>query len=120
MDRRSAPTRHWFDDELDPLLRTWTSPLDLAKERNATLWSDDPILRALAREMGIASTSTQGVPQHLLDTGVITGIQRETCVRSLIQARIGDFPLDSQRRLARGRSPEVSRDRRRLARRRGR
>ncbi|GIE37093.1 hypothetical protein Ait01nite_101380 [Actinoplanes italicus] len=97
MDRRTCPPGKQFEADLGSDLRTWISPFSLARERRATLWSDDPILRALARQAGTPATSTQAILQQLLDNGVITADQREACIRRLIRSRIGAFPLDGQR-----------------------
>jgi hypothetical protein len=99
LTRLTAPTDRTFDQAQTPAVATWASPLDLARAEGATLWSDDPVLRASARSTGVPATSTQAVLDHLARTGTITDDQLETCVRSLIKARIGDLPLNEQRLL---------------------
>jgi len=97
--RLTPPAERTFDDMRTPALSTWASPLDLARAEGAVLWSDDPVLRALARGTGVRATSTTAVLHHLASTGVLADDQLETCVRTLIKARIGNLPLNEQRLL---------------------
>jgi tetratricopeptide (TPR) repeat protein len=99
LTRLTPPTDRRFAEPHTPALTTWASSLDLARAEGATLWSDDPVLRALARSTGVPTTSTQAVLQHLASLGVITDDQLETCIRRLIKARIGDMPLNERRLL---------------------
>ncbi len=100
LDRRTTPpTGRTFEHPLATPLSTWASPLDLARNHNTVLWSDDPTLRAVARDVGVQATSTFAVLQLLLTTGAITDTRHEDCIRLLIKARIGDLPLNEQRLL---------------------
>ncbi|MEV4199638.1 PIN domain-containing protein [Micromonospora globbae] len=99
LTRLTPPSERMFGDERPPALMAWAAPLDLARARGTALWSDDPALRALAREARVPATSTLGVLQHLVAIGVITAEMLEHCVRTLIKARIGDLPLNEQRLL---------------------
>ncbi|MEU7913929.1 PIN domain-containing protein [Microbispora bryophytorum] len=82
--------------DLPPLI-TWTSAADLALQQHSALWSDDPVLRAIARDAGIPATSTPAVLRRLLDRGDISTEEHEAAIRTLISARIADFPLNEQR-----------------------
>jgi len=97
--RTTPPTARTLDAPLTTPLSTWTSPLDLARAGQAVLWSDDPILRALARGTDVPATSTQAVLHQLLTAGAITDDQHEDCIRRLIKARIGHMPLNERRLL---------------------
>jgi predicted negative regulator of RcsB-dependent stress response len=99
LTRLTPPRERMFSDQHPASMWTWSAPLDLARARGVTLWSDDPVLRALAREAGVPATSTLAVLHHLVTTGVITDDEHEQCVRSLIKARIGDVALNEQRLL---------------------
>lgn len=96
LTRRSAPSERTFDETED---RVWTSALDLARAEHAVLWSDDPVVRVLARGMGVPATSTLAVLHRLRVVGAITDDQHENCIRRLIKARIGQLPLNEQRLL---------------------
>lgn len=95
--RTTPPSERTFDEERAAHLRTWASPLDLAEAEQVVLWSDDPVLRALARGSGVPVTSTQAVLHRLLSAGTITAEQHEGCIRRLIKARIGNMSLNEQR-----------------------
>jgi hypothetical protein len=77
LTRLTPPTDRTLAEPHTPALTTWASSLDLARAEGATLWSDDPALRALARGVGVPATSTQAVLQHLASLGVITDDQLE-------------------------------------------
>ncbi|MFB9443015.1 hypothetical protein Dvina_51335 [Dactylosporangium vinaceum] len=94
LTRLSTPPERTFDEAED---RIWTSALDLARVQHAALWSDDPVVRALARGMGIPATSTVAVLRRLRAVGAITDDQHEGCLRRLIKARIGQLPLNEPR-----------------------
>ncbi|WP_431948042.1 PIN domain-containing protein [Micromonospora marina] len=98
--RRTTPlTGRTFDEPLPGPLSVWASPLDLARAEDAVLWSDDPVLRVLARGTGVRAASTQAVLHQLVTTGAITEDQHEDCIRRLIKARIGHMPLNERRLL---------------------
>ncbi|MET7400634.1 hypothetical protein ABZS66_44860 [Dactylosporangium sp. NPDC005572] len=97
--RLTPPADRMFDQSHGPEVVTWASPLDLARAKGATLWSDDPVLRDLARGNGVPTTSTVAVLHHLVVTGVLADDEHERCLRALIKARIGDLPLDEPRLL---------------------
>lgn len=97
--RTTPPAAPTLDRSLPASLRTWTSALDLARSESTVLWSDDPILRAIARSTGVRPTSTLAILQQLLSSRVITASQHEDCIRRMIKARIGHFPADEQRML---------------------
>jgi hypothetical protein len=99
LTRLTPPTDRTFNEPNTAALTTWASALDLARAEGATLWSDDPVLRALARGTGVQTTSTHAVLQHLASLGVITDDQLEICIRASVKARIGDMPLNEQRLL---------------------
>ena len=99
LTRLTPPTERTFETPEAPALNTWASPLDVARAEGAVLWSDDPVLRAVARGIGVQATSTHAVLHHLASTGVITDDQLETCIRTLIKARVGHMPLNEQRLL---------------------
>jgi hypothetical protein len=92
-------TERTFDQPRAASLSTWASPLDLARAEHAVLWSDDPILRALARGTGVRATSTQAILHRLLTVSAITHNQHEDCIRRLIKAGIGHMPLNEERLL---------------------
>jgi hypothetical protein len=93
----TPPSERTFDEQWAGQLRTSASPLDLAEAEQAMLWSDDPVLRSLARGTGVRVTSTQAVLHRLLSASAITAEQHEACLRSLIKARIGNVALNEQR-----------------------
>ncbi|MFI7081281.1 hypothetical protein ACIBO1_28665 [Micromonospora sp. NPDC049903] len=97
LTRLTPPTDRMFGNHRSSALMAWSAPLDLAKARGTVLWSDDPWLRAVARDAGVPATSTLAVLQHMEAAGVITAETFEHCVRTLIKAGIGDLPLDEQR-----------------------
>ncbi|WP_433330870.1 PIN domain-containing protein [Dactylosporangium sp. CA-139066] len=99
LNRLTPPSERIVGNHASPAVVTWAAPLDLARARGATLWSDDPALRALARAAGVPTTSTLAVLRHLTTSGAITDDRLEQCIRTLIKARIGDFPLNEQRLL---------------------
>ncbi|MFG1971572.1 tetratricopeptide repeat protein [Nonomuraea fuscirosea] len=84
-------------EDAPPPLTTWVSAADLAFLKGCALWSDDPILRMLARDVGIPATSTPAILDHLHTTKVISSHEHETTLRRLITAAIGDFPLHEKR-----------------------
>lgn len=100
LTRRTSPlTGRTFEEPLHGPLRVWVSPFDLARAERAVLWSDDPVLRTLARGTGVKAASTHSVLHQLLTAGAITEDQHEDCIRRLIKARIGAMPLNEQRLL---------------------
>jgi tetratricopeptide (TPR) repeat protein len=100
LTRRTTPLAgRTFDEPLPGPLGAWVSPLDLARAEHAVLWSDDPVLRALARGTGVQAASTQAVLHQLLTAGAITEDQHEDCIRRLIKAHIGHMPLNERRLL---------------------
>lgn len=96
LTRRSTPAERTFDRSED---KVWTSALDLARAEGAVLWSDDPVLRIVARGTGVRATSTVAVLHRLHAGGAITDDQHEDCIRRLIKARIGNLPLNERRLL---------------------
>jgi hypothetical protein len=97
LNRLPRPASHVVEVADFQPLRAWISPADLAQHQQILLWSDDPLLRLVARRAGVPTTSTPAVLQHLLERGDITGAEHEGAVRTLIRARIGDFPLYEDR-----------------------
>lgn len=93
----TPPTERTFDKTLAPPLSTWASPLDLARGEHAVLWSDDPVLRTLARGTGVRATSTLAILHQLHIADAITDDQHEDCIRRLIKAHIGHLPLNERR-----------------------
>lgn len=73
--------------------------MDLAAHRRAPLWIDDPFLRLVARQAGVAAFSTVAVLDRLVQHRLITAEQHEAAVRTLIKERIGDMPFDETRLL---------------------
>jgi nucleoside phosphorylase/tetratricopeptide (TPR) repeat protein len=72
----------------------WLSPLQVAKDKNFVLWSDDAAQRQLALEMGVNSFGTHDLVEVLEATGRVQGSDVARWRREMIAARIGDFPLD--------------------------
>ncbi|MET7427301.1 hypothetical protein [Dactylosporangium sp. NPDC005555] len=99
LTRRSIPTTQTLDESGAGELRTWASVLDLALADGVVLWSDDPVLRAHARAVGVRAASTTAILHRLRAVGVLTAEQHEDCIRRLIKARIGHLPLNEQRLL---------------------
>ncbi|MFI6321576.1 hypothetical protein ACIBG8_28855 [Nonomuraea sp. NPDC050556] len=95
--RYPRPVVHMVDTGESAALGAWVSTVDLAKARNTTLWSDDPSLRAIARQFDVDSTSTPAILNYLADQRVITSEQYEEIVRALIRRGIGMFPMVEQR-----------------------
>jgi hypothetical protein len=63
-----APAPHG-DPATDPLLLTWLGPVDCAAERGLPLWSDDLVLRMLARQQGVAAFGTLALLEVLVEDG---------------------------------------------------
>lgn len=99
LDRTPRPGSSAFPLADSPPLIAWASAADLALHQHTALWSDDPILRAIARQSGVPATSTPGVLQQLLARGDISTEEHETAIRAMLKARIADFPLHEQRLL---------------------
>ncbi|MFE9672141.1 tetratricopeptide repeat protein [Microbispora bryophytorum] len=93
---RPATSAFAFEDTPPPLT-AWVSAADLARLRGCALWSDDPILRILARGIGIPATSSPAILDYLHSTRMISDVEHETALRRLIAAAIGDFPLQEKR-----------------------
>jgi hypothetical protein len=96
LTRRSTPTRQTGEEPHAAELKTWASTLDLAHTEHTVLWSDDPVLRAHARTIGVRAASTLAVLHRLRAGGVITDDQHDDCIRRLVKARIGHVPLNEQ------------------------
>lgn len=99
IDRLPSPDSRMFDFEDAAPMAAWASAANLAHQQHTALWSDDPVLRLLAREAGIPATSTPALLEQLLDRGDITAAEHEAAIRNLIIARVADFPPDRQRLL---------------------
>ncbi|MFB9961238.1 hypothetical protein ACFFOP_01475 [Sinosporangium siamense] len=99
LTRIPQPATEAFDRLDAPAIRAWASVADLAQQRQVALWSDDSVLRAHARQVGIATTSTTAILDYLLGAGRITAEAHEQAIRALIKAHIGDMPLNEPRLL---------------------
>jgi hypothetical protein len=80
----TPPSERTFDEQWAGQLRTSASPLDLAEAEQAMLWSDDPVLRSLARGTGVRVTlkgASSRIPQssgaeEINRRGIVHGLRR--------------------------------------------
>ncbi|WP_146877508.1 PIN domain-containing protein [Actinomadura madurae] len=96
---RPQPALKTFDDHEVLPLSAWASAVDLAKHLQVALWSDDPVLRTVARQIGIGATSTPALLDYLLHRGEVTNADHEHALRTLIKAQVTDFPIREERLL---------------------
>jgi tetratricopeptide (TPR) repeat protein len=97
--RRPRPLSRIDPNLEDETFRPWASLLDLARSEDLAVWADDGPLRILARSINLRAFSTPAALQVLTERGDIAPEQHEQALRSLIQARVGDVPLDNTRLL---------------------
>jgi tetratricopeptide (TPR) repeat protein len=76
---------------------SWASAVQCAAQNSAIFWCDDVALRAVARSIGVAAFSTPSLLQVLFERQVLSAAQRESGIRTLIKAMVGDFLLDQVR-----------------------
>ncbi len=80
--------------------RPWLDPIELARERNLPLYSDDFVLRYAARSEGVAAFGTTSLLTVLSDMGWISAEDLESAMMNLRRNRAVDLPLDEGQILA--------------------
>ncbi|MCX2950200.1 PIN domain-containing protein [Lentzea sp. NEAU-D7] len=84
-------------DTDEPAFAGWMSVIDLALDQQIPIWTDDHVLRSIARQVGLSALSTPALLAYLFEQSVLTSDRHEDAVRSMIKARVGDFPVNGQR-----------------------
>lgn len=78
------------DDRADHVV--WLGPVELAKTRGVALWSDDVVLRKLARSMGVRAFGTLNLLEYLAEQEINKTPAEETArVEELVEARRKDI-----------------------------
>ncbi|MEU4235547.1 DUF4365 domain-containing protein [Nonomuraea sp. NPDC026600] len=93
-----------FDGFSDFSSKAWLAPLELALQRGVSLWSDDAVLRQVAREFGISAFGTAALLEGLIrlrlegsdepdDTAIRRAIDEQvSLVRTLMSNWVVDVP----------------------------
>lgn len=83
------PRSRTANDEANAIL----APLSLAKEQRLPLWSDDPVIRQVARSEGLQSFGTIALLEALAERTQITSEQLDLALLSMLRACLVDLPL---------------------------
>lgn len=82
--------------EIPEVARPWLVPIEMAKERNLPLLSDDFVLRAAARSEGVAAFSTLNLITVLVDDGELEEKDLKAVLTDLRRNYAADLPLDQE------------------------
>lgn len=80
--------------------RPWLVPIEMAKERNLPLFSDDFVLRAAARSEGVAAFGTLDLVTVLVEDGELDEEDLKAVLTDLRRNYAVDLPLDEDQILA--------------------
>lgn len=80
--------------------RPWLAPVEMAKSRNLPLFSDDFVVRTVARSEGVAAFGTVDLLTVLADRGDIAEEDLKAALMNLRRNRAADLPLDEAQILA--------------------
>ena len=81
-------------DDVPNRLAPWDAAFRVAFDRGCALWTDDALMRALARHYGVSAFGTYALHQALMSTSAVADLPSELeFKRSLISARVADVPL---------------------------
>ena len=75
----------------------WLGPIQAAANQSAVLYSDDWVVRALAREAGVPAFGTLGLIDALVSRGRLSTDEAEKWRTSLVENLVGDLPLEHER-----------------------
>lgn len=82
--------------EIPEVARPWLVPIEMAKERNLPLLSDDFVLRAAARSEGVAAFSTLDLVTMLVDDGELEEKDLKAVLTDLRRNYAADLLLDQE------------------------
>ncbi|MCY4516446.1 MAG: hypothetical protein OXB99_04315 [Acidimicrobiaceae bacterium] len=81
-------------DDVPSQLAPWDAAFRVALHRGCALWTDDAVMRALARHYGVPAFGTFALFEALTDTSVLADVPSHLDFkRSLISSRVADVPL---------------------------
>lgn len=81
-------------DEVPSPLAPWDAAFRVALDRGCALWTDDAVMRAMARHYGVPTFGTYALHQALMSTSAVADLPSELDLkRSLISSRVADVPL---------------------------
>jgi nucleoside phosphorylase/tetratricopeptide (TPR) repeat protein len=86
--------------EIPEAARPWLVPIEMAKERDLPLLSDDFVLRAAARSEGVAAFGTLDLVTVLVDDGELKEEDLKAVLMDLRWNYAADLPLDEEQILA--------------------
>ncbi len=82
--------------EIPEVARPWLVPIEIAKERNLPLLSDDFVLRAAARSEGVAAFSTLDLVTVSVAAGELKDEDYKAVLADLRRNYAADLPLDQE------------------------
>ncbi len=97
LSRYPRPVRRAAPDADETAFAGWMSVIDLALDQQIPIWTDDHVLRAIARQIGLSAISTPALLADLSEQSALASDRHEDAVRAMIKARVGDFPVNEQR-----------------------
>ena len=81
-------------DDVPSRLAPWDAAFRVALDRSCSLWTDDAVVRAMARHYGVPAFGTYALHQALMSTSAVADLPSELDFkRSLISSRVADVPL---------------------------
>jgi hypothetical protein len=72
------------------------APFELARREQASLWTDDPAMRQLARNEGVETFGTLSLLMALRETGILEDNNIKDAWASMVRARLVDIPFNPE------------------------
>jgi hypothetical protein len=89
-----------FAEIADEWTQGWLAPLEVAKQRNTALYSDDAVVRALAQSVGVPTFGTVALVAALVADGRFSSADQDATILELRRARVVDLLFDERQLLA--------------------